>query len=154
MKRFTVFALIPIMLLFGCAKEQKEVILEEGTPEYQLAIDLAGIMPLLEPTANTVFIRTNTFEVTTGEIIRFLLANMGKATEQLKTLDEGRLKSVIDENAIRIAERKLLLAVANEAKSSVSQQQIDDILNYQYNRSGGEEKFLQFLHFFWNRYPI
>ena len=66
MKRFTVFALIPIMLLFGCAKEQKEVILEEGTPEYQLAIDLAGIMPLLEPTANTVFIRTNTFEVTTG----------------------------------------------------------------------------------------
>jgi parvulin-like peptidyl-prolyl isomerase len=70
---------------------------------------------------------------------------MGKATEQLKTMDAGRLKTVIDENATRIAERKLLLAVANEAKSSVSQQEIDNILNYQYNRSGGEEKFLQFL---------
>jgi parvulin-like peptidyl-prolyl isomerase len=83
--------------------------------------------------------------VTTGEIIQFLLANMGKATEQLKTLDAARLKTVIDENATRIAERKLLLTVAKEAKSSVSQQEIDNILNFQYNRSGGEEKFLQFL---------
>ncbi len=145
MKRLLILMLLPILLLFGCSKEQDEVKLEEGTAEFQLAKDLSSILPALDPTANTVFISTNTFEVTTGEIIHSLVSNMGKGTEQLKTFGAERLKSIIDENATRLAERKLLLAAAKEAKSSVPQQEIDNILSFQYQRSGGEEKFLQIL---------
>jgi parvulin-like peptidyl-prolyl isomerase len=83
--------------------------------------------------------------VTTGEIIQTLYSNMGNRTDQLKTFDAERLRSIIDENAVRIVERKLLLAAAEKAKSSVTQEEIDNILNFQYNRAGGEEKFLQIL---------
>ena len=145
MKRFIIFVLLPILLLLGCSKEQKEISLEEGTPEFQLAKDLTSILPLLDPTVNTVLISTNTFKVTTGEIIQTLVSNMGKRTDQLKTFDEERLKMIVDENAVKLAERKLLLVAASKAKISVAPEEIDKILEMQYSRSGGEEKFLQIL---------
>lgn len=145
MKRFVIFVLLPILLLLGCSKEQKEVKMEEGTPGYQLAKDLTPILPLLDPEVNAVLISTNTFTVTTGEIIQTLYSNMGKRTDQFKTFDAERLKTIIDENAVKLAERKLLLEAAIKAKSSVTPEEIDKILNIQYSRSGGEEKFLQIL---------
>ena len=145
MKRFIVLVLLPALLLSSCSKEQKEVKLEQGTPAYQLAKDLVTILPMLDPDVNAVLVRTNTFTVTTGEIIQTLYSNMGKRTDQLRTFDAERLRSIIDENAKRIAERKLLLAAAENAKSFVAQEEIDKILNFQYSRAGGEEKFLQIL---------
>jgi len=145
MNRFIIVMLLPILVLLGCSKEQKEINLEEGTPEFQLAKDLTSILPLLDPAANTVLISTNTFKVTTGEIIQTLVSNMGKRTDQLKTFDEERLKMIVDENAVKLAERKLLLAAASKAKISVAPEEIDKILEMQYSRSGGEEKFLQIL---------
>lgn len=145
MKRFVVFVIVPVLMLIGCSQEQKEVKLEQGTPAYQLAKDLVPILPLLDPDVNAVLIRTNRFTVTTGEIIQTLYANMGKRTDQLKTFDAERLRSIIDENATRLAERKLLMAEAKKAKSSVTQEEIDNILSLQYRRAGGEEKFLQIL---------
>jgi parvulin-like peptidyl-prolyl isomerase len=145
MKRFFIFVLLPTLLVFGCSKGQEEMKLEEGTPGYQLAKDLSSILPLLDPEENTVLVSANTFKVTTGETIQTLYSNMGKRTEQLKTFDSKRLRSIIDENAARLAERKLLLAAAKKGKSSVTQQEIDNILNVQYSRYGGEDKFLKFL---------
>lgn len=145
MKRLIVFVIMPLLLFFGCSEKQEVVKLEQGTPAYQLAKDLVPILPLLDPEVNAVLIRTNTFTVTTGEIIQTLYSNMGKRTEQLKTFDAERLRSIIDENAKRIAERKLLMAEAEKADSTVTQEQIDDILSFQYRRAGGEEKFLQIL---------
>jgi parvulin-like peptidyl-prolyl isomerase len=145
MKRFVLLVLLPTLLLFGCSKEEKRVRLQEGTPAYLLAKDLVPILPWLDPGVNAVMIRTNTFTVTTGEVIQTLYANMGKRTEQLKTFDAKRLGSIFDENATRLAERKLLLAEANKAKSSVTPIEIQNILDLQYRRAGGEEKFLQYL---------
>ena len=145
MNRFIVLAIVPVLLHLGCSQEQKEVRLKQGTPAYQLAKDLVPILSLLDPDVNAVLIRTNTFTVTTGEIIHTLYANMGKRTDQLKTFDGDRLRSIIDENAIRLAERKLLMAEAEKAKSPVTQEEIDNMLHLQYNRAGGEEKFLQIL---------
>ena len=145
MKRFFIFVLLPTLLVFGCSKEQEEMKLEEGTPGYQLAKDLSSILPVLDPGTNTVLISANTFKVTTGEIIQTLYSNMGKRTEQLKTFDAERLQSIIDENAVNIAERKLLLDEAKKAKSSFAPEELDKILNYQYSRSGGEDKFTKCL---------
>lgn len=145
MKRLVVYVTVPMLLLLGCSQEQKEVKLQQGTPAYRLAKDLVPILPMLDPDVNAVLIRTNRFTVTTGEIIQTLYENTGKRTDQLKTFDAERLRSIIDENAIRLAERKLLMAEAKKAKSSVTQEEIDKILSLQYQRAGGEEKFLQIL---------
>lgn len=145
MKRYIVLFVLPMLLLLCCSKDQERVKLEQGTPAYQLAKDLVPILPMLDPDVNAVLIRANTFTVTTGEIMETLYANMGKRTDQLKTFEAERLRSIIDENAARLAERKLLMAAAKKARSSVTQQEIDNMLDLQYRRAGGEEKFLQIL---------
>ena len=60
MKRFIVFVLLPLLLLFSCGKEQEEVKLEQESPAYQLAKDLIPILPFLDPEVNAVLVRTNT----------------------------------------------------------------------------------------------
>lgn len=151
MRRFFIFVFLPALFLIGCSNEkeemklQEEIKLEEGTPWYQLAKDLSSTLPLLDPEANTVLVSANTFKVTTGEIIQTLYSTVGKRTEQLKTLDAERLQLIIDENAAKIAERKLLLDEAIKAKTSFAPEELDKILSYQYSRAGGEEKFLQVL---------
>ena len=145
MKRFIVFVCLPMLFFAGCSNDPEQFQLEQGSPVYQLAKDLVPILPMLDPDVNAVLIRTNKFTVTTGEIIQTLYANMGKRTEQLKTFDAERLQSIIHENAMRHAERKLLLAEAISADSTVTQEEIDNLMDLQYRRSGGEEKFLQFL---------
>ncbi len=145
MKRLIILAFLPLFVFFGCSEQQKEVKLEEGTPAYQLAKDLSSILPLLDPEENTVLVHTNIFKVTTGEIIQTLFSNMGKRTDQLKTFDAERLQSILEDNALKIAERKLLLDAAKKAKSSYTPEEYDNMLNYQYNNSGGKEKLLLML---------
>ena len=155
MRHFFIMVLLPALFLFSCSKEreemgsqeeiQEEIKLVEGTPRYQLAKDLSSILPLLDPEANTVVVSTNTFNVTTGEIIHTLYSNMGKRTEQIKTFDAERLQSIIQDNAVKIAERKLLLDEAIKAKSTFAPEELDKILNFQYKRFGGEEKFHQMI---------
>ncbi len=145
MKRPIIILLLPVFLLFSCSKQQKDVKLEEGTPGYQLAKDLSVILPMLDPEMNVALVSTNTFNVTTGEIIQTLYSTMGKRTEQLKTFNAERLRSIFDENASRIAERHLMLDAAKKAKSSFTPEEFNTIMNYQYSSAGGEEKFLQIL---------
>ena len=145
MKRLIILMILPVMILSVCSKEQKEFKLEQGTPAYQLAKDLVSTLPFLDPDENAVLIETDSFTVTTGEIIHTLYANMGKRTDQLKTFDAERLQSILDDNATRIAERNLLLAEAKKAGSSVTRDEVDNVLSSQFKRSGGEEKFRKIL---------
>lgn len=145
MKRSIILLVLPVIMLAACSKEQGEIELGQGTPAYQLAKDLAATLPLLDPDENAALIKTDHFTVTSGEVIQTLFDNMGKRTDQLKEFDAERLRSIVDENASRIAEKKLLADEAEKANSSVTQEEIDNILDLQYKRAGGEEKFLQFL---------
>ncbi|MCK4646130.1 MAG: peptidylprolyl isomerase [Candidatus Aminicenantes bacterium] len=145
MKRFIILSLLFTFFVFGCSKGGDEAGFKKGAPAYKLAKELSSILPLLDPEKNAVLISTNTFEVTTGEIIQSILSFMGKRTDQLKNFDAEGLKKIIDENAMQLAERKLLLGEAEKAKSSVSSEEFDKTMNFQYDRSGGKENFLKML---------
>lgn len=145
MKRFIILSLLFTFFVFGCSKGGDEAGFKKGTPAYKLAKELSSILPLLDPEKNTVLISTNAFEVTTGEVIQSIQSSRGKRTDQLKNFDAARLKMIIDENAMQLVERKLLLDGAEKAKSSVSPEELDKVMNFQYNRSGGKENFLKML---------
>ena len=145
MKRFIILSLLFTFFVFGCSKGGNEAGFKKGAPAYKLAQELTSILPLLDPEKNAVLISTNTFEVTTGEVIQSILSFMGKRTDQLKNFDAVGLKQIIDKNAMQLAERKLLLNEAEKAKISVSPEELDKTMNFQYDRSGGKENFLKIL---------
>lgn len=145
MKRFIIISLLFTFFVFGCSKGEDEAGFKKRAPAYKLAKELSSILPLLDPEKNAVLISTNIFEITTGEVIQNILSFMGKRTDQLKNFDAAGLKQIIDENAMQLAERKLLLEEVEKAKISLSPEELDKTMNFQYDRSGGKENFLRTL---------
>jgi parvulin-like peptidyl-prolyl isomerase len=94
---------------------------------------------------NKILIRSKVFNITTGEVIQGLLDNFGSRVHQLKDFEAGRLKGLIEENALKLAEKNLLLGEALKAKSSVTVEELSAVLNEQYARAGSEEKYLEML---------
>jgi len=134
-----------VFLVMACSSKGEDFKLKEGTEAYQLAKDLSVTLPSLDPDMNKVLISTDKFNVTTGEVIQGLQENFGQRILQLKEFDAAQLKDLIEKNALQLAEKNLLLGEAIKAKSSVTVEELGAVLNQQYNRAGGEEKYLEML---------
>lgn len=145
MNKIVVFLLFLSAVVPSCTKHEKSVALQPGTEAYELAQALASKDPYLDPDKNNVFISTKHFDVTTGDVIKNLEANFGNKLERLRGLNAEQLKGTLDKSAENLAERKLLLLEAKKAKTMPSKAEIDSVLNLQYTRAGGEERFLKLL---------
>jgi parvulin-like peptidyl-prolyl isomerase len=145
MQKFFMLFILFVFLVIACSSKGEDFKLEEGTEVYQLAKDLAVTLPSLDPDLNKVLISTNTFNVTTGEVIQGLQENFGQRILQLKDFEAAKLKDLIEKNALQLAEKNLLLGEAIKAKSTVTVEELSAVLSQQYNRAGGEEKYLEML---------
>ena len=137
--------LLSALVVSGCAPKAEKAVLKEGTPAYALAQELAKIMPALGPDKTTVIAEAKGIAVTAAEVLQTMRDNMGNRTDQLKTADAGKLKEIFERGATQIAERKLLLAAAIAAKTLVPPAELDQALQSEYARAGGEEGFLKAL---------
>jgi len=142
MRHALTLILASALALSGCAQKAEKFALKEGTPAYTLAKDLAAIVPALGPDKTTVLVETKGFSVTAADVLQAAWENLGKQSEQLKTVDAGQMKRIIDKAATSFAERKLLLAAAAAAKTVVPAEELDKALQSEYSQAGGEEAFL------------
>lgn len=145
MKKSFVFCTLITLLVLGCEKSGDNFKLESGTPAFELATKLATTLPYLDPVENKVVISSNKFNITSGEVVNTIRKNMGNRANQLADLSEKQLKENIDRFANILGERKILLAEAKKSNIKISDAQVDSILNLQYQRMGGKEKFDSFL---------
>jgi parvulin-like peptidyl-prolyl isomerase len=99
----------------------------------------------LDPAANNVLVRAKNFEITTTEVIQTIQDNAGSRTAQLKDMDAGQLKSIVERSAVQLGEKKLLLGEALKAKAVVPPGDLDKALKAEYDRAGGEQGFLDAL---------
>jgi parvulin-like peptidyl-prolyl isomerase len=145
MKNMFVLALISTLLFAGCGPKVEKVALKEGTPAYTLAKDLAAVMPALGPDKVTLLVEGKGLGITAAEVIQVIQDNLGTRTAQLKSVDAGQLKTIIEQGATQLAERKLLLAAAAGAKTVVPADEFDKAMQAQYAQAGGEPAFLEAL---------
>ena len=145
MKNAWTAVLFSLLLIAGCAPKAEKVALKEGTPAYALAQALAAKIPALGPDKTTVLAEARGIAVTAAEVLLTMQSNFGRLTDQLKEADAGRLKEIFDRGATQIAERKLLLEAAKGAKTVVPPSELDQALQSEYGRAGGEEAFLKAL---------
>jgi parvulin-like peptidyl-prolyl isomerase len=133
------------ILLSACSESKEKVKLEPGTPQYLLAKDISEVASAIDPDSNKVIINTEYFEITTGEVIQVLHSSFGSRAGELKKMEAGRIRQIINLNAEKIAEKKLALRAAQNAGFSISDTQLDSLLQKQYTHVGGEEVFLDHL---------
>jgi len=145
MKNMFILALLSTLLVSGCAPKVEKVALKEGTPAYTLAKDLAAVMPALGPDKVTILVEGKGLAITAAEVIQAIQDNLGTRTAQLKSVDAGQLKNIIEQGATQLAERKLLLAAAAGAKTVAPAEEFDKAMQAQYAQAGGEPAFLEAL---------
>ncbi len=141
--------LLPVLLaglfLFSCGKHEKSVKLDKESSIYQLAQELSQKVPLLDPEKNTALITTKHFDVTIGDVFSTFQLMYGDGVQQLKNIEAEQLTEIFKDNAKALAEKKLLLQAAKKAKISISDAEVDSVLDLQYAQVGGKEKFLNYL---------
>ena len=145
MKNVWPMILLSLLAAGACAPKAEKAVLKEGTPAYALAKELAGKIPALGPDQTTVIAEAKGLAVTAAEVLQTMRANMGSRVDQLKTADAGQIKEIFERGATQIVERKLLLAAAKAAKNVVAPSELDQALQSEYARAGGEEAFLKAL---------
>src|SRR5512143_272672 len=145
MKRIAILFMAAALIGTACSPKAEKCSLKEGPPAYTLAKDLAAISPALGPDKVTVLATAKTFEVTAAEVIQAARDNLGTRADQLKSVDAGQLKQIIDRAAASLAERKILLAAAAKAKTVLPPEELDKAMQAEYTQAGGEQAFLEAL---------
>jgi parvulin-like peptidyl-prolyl isomerase len=112
-----------------------------GSPAYLLAKELAATLPSLDPEKNTVLVESKSFSVTTNDVLQMFFETMGTRAEQLKGFEPERWKSIFNDAGSQIAEKRLLLAAAAQAKVAGTPEEVNAALEGQYAQAGGKEKF-------------
>ena len=145
---------LPILLLvvvLSCSGEKEKITLEPGTPVYLLAKEIAGVLPATDPDSNKTIVITNAFEVSTGEVIQVIHTNFGPRASDLTKMPADRVKQIIELNAEKLAEQKLIINAAEAKGITVSETQVDSLIQSQYQQVGGEDVFLNYLQKGWFR---
>jgi len=144
MKNFLILVLLSAIVVFSCSKSEK-VKLEKDSAAYNLAKELSTKLPTLDPDKNSIIVTTSEFKISAGELVQTLRKNSGARSSQLFNMEPAQLKGIIEQTAEGLAEQKLLLHAAAKNKIEVTPAQIDSVVEVQYSRSGGQEKFLEML---------
>ncbi|HPW17888.1 MAG TPA: peptidylprolyl isomerase [Candidatus Aminicenantes bacterium] len=144
-KTISLMVLSALVAAGACAPKAEKAVLEEGSPAYALAQELAAKVPALAPDKTTVIAEAEGLSVTAAEVLLAMRRNRGSFTDKLKEADAARLREIFERGATQIVERKLLLAAAKAAKTVVAPSELDQAMQSEYARAGGEEAFLKAL---------
>ena len=142
MKNYMFWILSLTFFIAACSPDKEIVKLEPGTPTYELAKEITVVIPSMDPDSNKVVISTDKFDITTGEIMEALVKNFGPRVSDLKTMDAARVKQIVEGNANKLGEQKLLLSAAADKGISAGEIIVDSLLKVQFEHVGGEEKFM------------
>lgn len=146
MKKLMILTLAVALAAAGCSsKKEAPMTLAAGTQAYQMAKELAPVIPSLDPDKLTVLVTSKRFDVTLGDVLQMFLDSMGNQAQGLKSLDAMRMKTVLERAAVQIGERRLLLEAAAAAKKTAAPEDIEKALQAQYTRAGSEAQYLELI---------
>ena len=130
---------------FSCTGDKESGKLNKEELAYKLALELSGKVPQVHPDSNRVLVSTSAFTITTADVMRIIQAYLGDNLKQITNLTSEEIKTIINENATKYAEKKLILQDAEAKGITVSQGEIDTAMQKQYRKWGGEENYRQSL---------
>jgi len=145
MKKTILLISVISLLVMACGNNPEETSLKKDTPSYELAIQLAQLIPSLHPDLNRVMVVTDSFNVTSGQVIQDIFQQQGNRSAQLRNLQPAQLKEFMVRSARVFAERKLLLTKALQIEINITDEDVEKSFKKLASNNGGEEKYVQIL---------
>ena len=144
MQKYLIIIFITLFL-FSCTKKEEGLQLEKNSPEFNFAKKLSSKLPVLDPEKNKVLVETSRFEITTGNVFDALFRNFSGELDKLSEVDSTRIKKIFNENAALLAEKKMIITAAIDDGFEVSEAELDSVMQRQYTKAGGKEKFESYI---------
>ncbi|UCF62780.1 MAG: peptidylprolyl isomerase [bacterium] len=141
MSKVVLLSLVVALFIFSCGKDETR--LEKDSPAYNFAKKIADKVPYFDPDANNIIVTTRDFKITTGEVLGSIYKTAGKRTSQFYNLDSTVLKEILRNNTQQYAEKTLLLHAMKKDGFDIPPSKMDSLLEQQYRRHGGQEKFME-----------
>lgn len=142
MKRLLAVFILGFAFILGCGSDASKVVkLVPDTPEYELAKSLSEKLSILDPDSNKIIVTGKKFKISAGELVEAIQSDPRIPADRLQQMDAARLGGMIKRIAQDLVEKKLLLAEVNRLGIKIQDAQVDSILEMQYTRFGGQEKF-------------
>jgi len=139
-KRYAVVTGIALLFIM-CGKKPEKVVLKQGTKEYNLANEIALIVPALDPEKNAAIISSDRFVITAGEVIQVISQSPESVTKELLKMPGYKIAGIAEGMARDLAEKKLLIGAAKKAGIKVPGPDLDAALQQIYGNYGGEVRF-------------
>lgn len=133
--------LLLLCLCLGCTQKHESVELLPGTPDHELAAELAKKLPYLDPDANNIWVSCRDFDVRTGDILQLMRENYGDKVNLMKRLGAEKLKKAFTETAKDLGVKKLMLYRALALNLTAEEQEIDRQMANVIVDNGGEDEF-------------
>lgn len=144
MYKLFIIALLMFFLL-SCSSKDEGIKLAKNSNEYNFAKEISIKFPDLDPDLNKTLINTKSFNINTGDVFDALFRNFPGEVEKLKDVDSTRLKKIFNENAYLLAEKKMIIISAIDNGFKVSETELDSIMQIQYEKAGGKNKFEEYM---------
>lgn len=143
--RLISIVVLSMLFLMACSDTRNTPEIPKDSKIYQLAEELSEKLPSLNPDDNRVLAQTKNEVVTVADVVDRIDKNFGSRMDQFKTLDTERMKGIISQIAENVAMNRMLIKNAENAGITLTQTELDSIVEMQYHRAGGQEKFMQML---------
>jgi parvulin-like peptidyl-prolyl isomerase len=134
-------SLLLSLILIACSENRGGTKLSPEEPAYQLAVELREKVSVLHPDSNKILVSTSQFDITTADVLRLIQQHLGNRLDQLINRPAEQIRTIVQQNATRYAEKKLLLLSAEEHNISISEKSIDSVMQKQYTQWGGKEQY-------------
>ncbi|MBN1154614.1 peptidylprolyl isomerase [candidate division KSB1 bacterium] len=144
MKYAVLATLLLATMIYGCSGSGDNK-LEKGTTIYDIAKSVSEKIPALNPDKNQPLVKGKDINISVGDLFTNLQQNAGNRFEQIKSFDIERTRGILTNTLKSMYEKELLLNEATKANFTVSQAEIDSVMNMQFERYGGKEKYEEFM---------
>ncbi len=137
--------LLTLALVVGCQKDKSHRI-SPDSPLYETAKELSHKVSFLDPDSNQVLANADIFEITAASLLHEMNTNLANDLGSLKELSANELKAYLKKYLDSYVNSVLIAASAKEKGISVTETEIDSILEHIYRNNDGKENFINMLN--------
>ena len=141
MKNIFITLAIILLLLSACSKPEAPRYAADSA-EYAFFKKLSEKTPVLNPDEVNDLIHTTKFTINTNDIMPDMYRGFSRSAGNIESLPAERITMAIQQIAVRLGEKQLLLCGAAEEKISVTDEVLNNKLEEIYASSGGKEAFI------------
>lgn len=139
------FVLFVIFSIIACKSSDSGIILEKGTPDYELAASFAKKIPAFNPDDNMVILKTSGFQVKVGDVVDMIRSRFGNQTQQLVNRPASVTIKMFQDIAESVAYSKISQIEAPKEGIIITDAHIDSVLEVQYKAAGSKERYMNFI---------